>query len=150
MRWRALDANAKAASDGAPEVVQATNLQFWEDTPMAKPILRHVIEGARAYVAGRGTWTRYTLAATSRGRECEPTDERARRFCAYGALVRAAYDLTRDPDEARHLAGRAAMRLTASGTPDEAFEKIYTINDGQPESSRKAVLSLFDEGLAQV
>ena len=117
---------------------------------MAKPILRHVIEGARAYVAGRGTWTRYTLAATSRGRECEPTDERARKFCAYGALVRAAYDLTRNSEEARHLAGRAAMQLAGSSTPDEAFEEIYTINDGQPEPSRKAVLKLFDEALARV
>jgi hypothetical protein len=117
---------------------------------MAKPIFRHVIEGARAYVAGRGTWTRYTLAATSRGRECEPTDEKAKKFCAYGALVRAAYDLTGNPVEARRLAGRAAMRITGSSTPHEAFEEIYSVNDGQPDASRKAILQLFDDGLARV
>jgi hypothetical protein len=117
---------------------------------MAKPIFKHVIEGARAYVAVRGSWTRYTLAATIRGRECEPTDSKAKRFCAYGALVRAAYDLTNDSIEARRLAGKAAMWVTGSPTPEEAFEEIYTINDGQPEPSRKAILRMFDEGLARV
>ena len=117
---------------------------------MAKPIFKHVIEGARAYVAGRGTWTRYTLAATSRGVECEPTDTMARKFCAYGALVRAAYDLTGDPVEARRLAGRAAMSVTGADTPEEAFEDIYTVNDGQPVASRKAVLEMLDKGLARV
>jgi hypothetical protein len=116
---------------------------------MAKPIFRHVIEGARAYIAGRGTWTRFTLAATSRGIECEPTDPKARKFCAYGALVRAAYDLTGDHIEARRLSGRAAMWITGSETPEEAFEEIYTINDGQPVPSRKAILQLFDKGLAR-
>jgi hypothetical protein len=117
---------------------------------MAKPIFKHVIESARVYVAGRGTWTRFTLAATSRGAECEPTDAMARKFCAYGALVRAAYDLTGDHTEARRLAGRAAMSITGANTPEEAFEKIYTINDGQPVSSRKAILEMFDAGLARV
>ena len=42
------------------------------------------------------------------------------------------------------------MQLTGSGTPDEAFEEIYTLNDGQPEPSRKAVLKLFDDGLTRV
>jgi hypothetical protein len=117
---------------------------------MAKPVFKHVIEGARAYVAGRGSWARFTLAATSRGMECEPTDERARKFCAYGALVRAAYDLTLDPIEARRLGGRAAMWVTGADTPEEAFEEIYSINDGPPVSSRKAILHLFDKGLARV
>ena len=117
---------------------------------MAKPIFKHVIEGARAYVATKGSWTRYTLAATGRGMECEPTDEKAKKFCAYGALVRSAYDLTGDPIEARRLAGRAAMWVTGSGTPEEAFEDIYTVNDGQPDPSRKAILRMFDEGLARV
>ena len=117
---------------------------------MAKPILKHVIEGARAFVSVRGTWVRYTLAATSRGMECEPTDSKAKKFCAHGALIRAAYDLTGDPADARRLAARAAMWVTGSGTPGEAFEQIYTINDGQPVPSRNAILRLFDDGLARI
>ena len=83
---------------------------------MAKPIFKHVIERARTYIAAKATWTRYTLAETSRGMECEPTDAKAKKFCAYGALVRSAYDLTGDPIEARRLAGRAAMWITGKPT----------------------------------
>ena len=65
-------------------------------TTMAKPIFTQIIERARAYVAVRSHWTRYTLALTGNNRDCEPTDAKAARFCAYGALVRAGFDLTGD------------------------------------------------------
>ena len=117
---------------------------------MAKPIFTHVIERARAYVAVRSSWTRYTLALTRNNRDCEPTDAKAARFCAFGALVRAGYDLTGDVEQARQLAGSAAMWMTGRATPEEAYEEIYTINDGPPVSSRKAVMRLFDESLARV
>ena len=116
---------------------------------MAKPIVTQLIERARAYVALRSNWTRYTLARTGNNRDCEPTDETAARFCAYGALVRAGYDLTGDTDQARRLAGQAAMSITRRHTPEEAYEEIYTLNDGPPVSSRKAILALFDESLAR-
>ena len=66
---------------------------------MSKPIFTHVIERARAYVAVRSTWTRYTLALTRNNRDCEPTDAKAVRFCAFGALVRAGYDLTGNAEQ---------------------------------------------------
>jgi len=116
---------------------------------MAKPIFKQIIERARGYVAVRSSWTRYTLALTRNNRDCEPTDARAARFCAYGALVRAGYELTGNPDQARRLAGQAAMWITGQDSPEEAYEEIYAINDGSPVASRKAVLQLFDEGLAR-
>ena len=90
---------------------------------MAKPIFTQLIERARAYVAVPSSWTRYTLALTRNNRDCEPTDAKAARFCAFGALVRAG--------------------------PEEAYEEIYTLNDGPREPSRKAVLGLFDKSLAR-
>jgi len=117
---------------------------------MAKPILHQVIGRALAYVGVRSRWTRYTLALTRNNRDCDPTDARAARFCAFGALVRAGYDLTGDADEARRLAGRAAMWITGCHTPEEAYEEIYTINDGPPASSREAIVRLFEDGLARV
>ena len=63
---------------------------------MSKSLDHQVLEGARALVALRSTWTRYYLALTRNNRECDPTDPRAVRFCAYGALMRSAYDLTGD------------------------------------------------------
>ena len=116
---------------------------------MAKPIFTQLIERARAYVAVPSSWTRYTLALTRNNRDCEPTDAKAARFCAFGALVRAGYDLTGNVDQARHLAGQAAMWITGRDTPEEAYEEIYTLNDGPREPSRKAVLSLFDKSLAR-
>jgi len=116
---------------------------------MAKPIFTQLIERARDYVAVRSKWTRYTLALTRNNRDCEPTDARAARFCAFGALVRAGYDLTGDVDQARRLAGQAAMWITGRETPEEAYEEIYTINDGSPASSRKAILHLFEKSLAR-
>ena len=117
---------------------------------MAKPVFSQVIERARAYVALRSNWTRYTLALTRNNRDCDPTDSRAARFCAYGALVRAGFELTGEVDQARRMAGSTAMWMTGRDTPEEAYEAIYTVNDGPPVSSRKAILALFDASLARV
>jgi hypothetical protein len=117
---------------------------------MAKPIVTQLIERACSYVAVRSKWTRYTLSLTRNNRDCEPTDVTAARFCAYGALVRAGYDLTGDVDQARRLAGRAAMLITGRETPEEAYEEIYTLNDGPPVASRKTVLHLFQDSLARI
>jgi len=116
---------------------------------MAKPILTQIIERARTYVANRAHWTRYTLALTGNNRDCEPTDAKAVRFCAYGALVRAGFELTGDGQQARRLAGQAAIWITGRASQEEAYEAIYTINDGAAKSSREAVLRLFDAGLAR-
>ena len=117
---------------------------------MAKPIFTQLIERARDYVAVPSSWTRYTLARAGNNRDCEPTDVTAARYCAYGALVRAGYDLTGDADQARRLAGQAAMWITGRQTPEEAYEEIYTLNDGPPVSSRKAIMRLFEESLARI
>lgn len=116
---------------------------------MAKPILTQIIERARAYVADRSHWTRYTLALTRNNRDCEPSDAKAVRFCAYGALMRAGFDLTGDIHQARQLAGQAAIWMTGRASQEEAYETIYTLNDGTPKSSREAVLRLFDASLAR-
>jgi len=63
--------------------------------------------------------------------------------------VRAGYDLTGDINQARRLAGQAAMWITERDTPEEAYEDIYTLNDGPREPARKAVLKLFETSLAR-
>ena len=117
---------------------------------MSKSLNYQIVEGARALVELRSTWTRYYLALTHDNRECDPTDPRAVRFCAYGALMRSASDLTGDGRRAAMLAGRVAMSMTGRHTPQEAFEDIYTMNDGPAVSSRRAILNLFDTALEQV
>ena len=39
--------------------------------------------------------------------------------------------------------------MTGRGSPEEAYEEIYTINDGPPKSSRDAILQMFDKSLAR-
>ena len=116
---------------------------------MAKPIFTQIVARARDTIALRSHWTRFTLALTGNNRDCDPTDRRAVRYCAFGALVRAGYELTGDSDQARRLAGQAAMWITGEGTPEEAYEEIYALNDGPATSSREAVLTLFDAALAR-
>jgi hypothetical protein len=117
---------------------------------MAKPLFHHVIGRALEYVGVRSRWTQYRLALASNGEDCDPTDAKAVRFCAFGALVRAGYELTGNFDKAHRLAGQAAMWITGRETPDEACVEIYTSNDGPPASSRRAIIELFKGSLERV
>jgi hypothetical protein len=116
---------------------------------MSKSLDYQIVEGARALVGLRSTWTRYHLALTRNNRDCDPADPRAVRFCAYGALIRSAYDLTGNTTRAGMLAGSVAMSMTGRHTPQEGVEDIYTVNDGPAVSSRRAILQLFDKALAR-
>lgn len=116
---------------------------------MARPLFTQVVERARAHVALRSRWTRYALALTRNNRDCDPTDARAARFCAFGALVRAGFEITGDADQARRLAAQTAMWMTGNNSAEEAYETIYTLNDGPTISSRRAILELFDLSLAR-
>lgn len=117
---------------------------------MSKPLVWQVVAGARELIAKRGTWTRYTLALTGNNRECDPTHPTAVRFCAFGALLRSAYDLTGEVGQAQALAEKAAVAVTGRTCPHEAFEEIYTLNDGPAVSSRRAILSMFDKSMETV
>ena len=59
---------------------------------MSKPITRHVIERARMLIADESQWCRGALARDERGRQVDPTDTTARRRCAFGGLVAAAFE----------------------------------------------------------
>ena len=118
---------------------------------MAKPIFTQIIERARATVAVRSHWTRYTLALTGNNKDCEPTDPKAVRFCAYGALVRAGFDLTGDVHQARRLAGQAAMWITGRGSPEEALRGDLLDQRRAPQVlARRPSCSCSSGGLARV
>jgi hypothetical protein len=117
---------------------------------MAKTLVRQILEGARELIETRARWARHNLALTRNNRECDPTEATAARFCAYGALIRSAYNLTGDVKQARDLAGKAAMSMTGRDNPHDAFEAIYSINDGPPASSHKSIMLLFAKSLERV
>lgn len=109
--------------------------------------LTQVIERAHAHLSGLATWARFELAVTSDNRECDPTDPAAARHCAFGALVRAAHELTGETDQAKELAKQAAMDITGCKTPEDAYEALFTLNDDPATTARDTLLRLFQARL---
>jgi hypothetical protein len=116
---------------------------------MSKPLVQQVAERARALVADPRTWTQYAIARTGNNRHCEPIDAKAARFCAYGAILRAAYDIAGGGEPAQRLADQAAMLVMGRESPYAACEELIAVNDGQRAHARKAVLELFDQALVK-
>jgi hypothetical protein len=114
---------------------------------MSKPLVHQVAQRARGLLADPRNWTQYAIARTGNNRHCEPTDAKATRFCAYGAILRAAYDVAGTDDQAQRLADQTAMLIMGRDSPYAAFEELIAINDGHRASARKAVLDLFDRAL---
>ena len=105
---------------------------------MTHTIHHLVLARARELVADRRTWTRCAAARNARGDRCWPYQDGAVRFCAFGALWRAAYELTGDGKRALHLASVAENVLLGPG-PRQS-RRLCTIND---QRGRHAVLDLL-------
>jgi len=114
---------------------------------MSKPLVLQVAERARELVEDPRTWTQDAIARAGNNRHCEPTDARAVRYCAYGAILRAASDIAGNPNRSQRLADQAAMLVTGRDNPFAAFEELIGINDGPRATARKAVLELFERAL---
>ena len=117
---------------------------------MSKPLVQQVAERARGLVAEPRSWTQYAIARTGNHRHCEPTDAKAARYCAYGAILKAAHEIAASDDQAQRLADQAAMLIMGRDSPYTAFEELIAVNDGHRGTARKAVLELFDTALAKV
>jgi hypothetical protein len=81
---------------------------------MAQPLVDLVLLNARAIVANRRLRLLGAEAVTADGRECDACHADAERFCAIGALIRAAYMLTGDQEQA-HRVGWQVAGLVATG-----------------------------------
>jgi hypothetical protein len=63
---------------------------------MAKPLQHRIIARALEIISDESKWTRGSLARLADGTACACLDPRAVRFCAVGALNRAAGELIAD------------------------------------------------------
>jgi hypothetical protein len=79
---------------------------------MAKPLVPLIIERARGLIGNQATWCQGTFAFLADGRRCAAHEAGAVRFCAYGALQRAAFDVTGKRALAEELAQKAAVAIT--------------------------------------
>jgi hypothetical protein len=103
---------------------------------MSQPLERRVIETARALIATPRTWTQGEFARDACGEPVSWRSSRAASFCVWGALNRAAYNLTGDRRQAITLADHAARALrngtsSLSGTNDNGtHDDVMAIFDG--------------------
>ena len=113
---------------------------------MAKPLTTQVIERARALIADDQHWCRGELARDERGHRISPTNWEARRFCALGALIAAAGEITGDPDLANELGRTAADRVSELAIGWRRLSLIAV----NALLGRRAVQVLFDRALRRL
>ena len=115
---------------------------------MSESIFKLVVERARDLVAIRARWTRFALARTRNDRICDPLDPAAVRFCAYGALIRAAFLVTGSRETALLMARRTARRMTGARSDLEGVADLNALSDLPPVEARRRLRALFDAALA--
>ena len=87
-----------------------------------------LLKRAWALIEDPKHWTTRTFARTARGRECSATDPLARKFCAIGALQRAAFACDAPTSPARGVLRTASNYTTVQTNDDgghEAVRKMY-------------------------
>ena len=82
----------------------------WE-LAMAEILDGIVLRKACDLLSSELRWTSGAWARDYRGRRCSPLSSEARRWCAWGALQRCAYDLTGDAQVSRKIADRINKTL---------------------------------------
>ena len=107
---------------------------------MAKTLQHQIIEGALHLIAEEEHWTRCSMARNSEGYPCSVWDPAAVRFCAVGALWRAASELTDDLD-VFPVAERTALQVVANAGRADALQ---TLNDLEGHA---AVVQMFRTAL---
>ena len=102
---------------------------------MAKPIHFQIINEARSLIGDEKRWCRSEMALDGAGRTVCATADKATKWCAYGALIVAAYRVTGDTDRAFDLVDGA---VSAFGGCDA----LMRLNDTKGHFE---VLALFDQ-----
>ena len=106
---------------------------------MAKTLQHQIIEGALHLIAEEEHWTRCSMARNRDGDPCSVWDPGAVRFCAVGALWRAAVELMGELDVS--AVERTALEVVANNGRADALQ---TLNDLEGHA---AVVQMFRTAL---
>ena len=109
---------------------------------MTTTVQKQVLINARALIADPAHWTSCTLARAADDHVVDWYDRSATKWCAQGAIYRAAYDLVGDQKEALRIGNKAAKSIDR---PRWFFGSLPNIND---RHGHAAVLAVFDKALA--
>lgn len=101
------------------------------------------IARARNLISDPDKWCQGAQARASDGFETPALNPDACSWCAWGALISAAYDLTGHPRDATLLANNAAC-LLHEDIVDFGITVLFSKNDNEGHA---AVLALFDKAL---
>ena len=108
---------------------------------MSQPLERRIIENARALIATPGTWTQGEFARDANGERVSWRSPQAEQFCVWGALNRAAYDMTGDRRRSVSLADHAARALR---------QGVTSLSGTNDQGTHAEVLAVFDRYLEKV
>ena len=109
---------------------------------MTTTVQKQVLINARALIADPAHWTSCTLARAADDHVVDWYDPSATKWCAQGAIYRAAYDLVGDQNEATRIGNEVAKNIYR---PRWLFANLPNIND---RHGHAAVLAVFDKALA--
>jgi hypothetical protein len=107
---------------------------------MSQPLERKIVERARALIARPETWAQGEFARDAHGEPVSWRSTAAVQFCVWGALNRAAFEMTGDRYRSVPLADRAAAALR------QGIASLSRLNDG---GTHAEVLVLFDTYLGK-
>jgi hypothetical protein len=105
---------------------------------MARPLQRQIVERARARIADQQRWCRGEHARDVSGEGVCPTSASAVKWCALGAVLAAAHELTHNLAAAHDLALNALRPKYGTAT-------LVGVNDMRGHAD---VIALFDEVIA--
>ena len=107
---------------------------------MSQPLERKIVERARVLIARPEAWTQGEFARDARGEPVSWRSPAAVQFCVWGALNRAAFEMTGDRYRSVPLADHAAAALR------QGVASLSRVNDG---STHAEELALFDTYLGR-
>jgi hypothetical protein len=107
---------------------------------MAKPVQQQIIARALDLIEDEAHWTRVYVARGTDGAPCSCVDVAATRFCAIGALVRAARDLLGEIGPV-HAYAAEKLILKANNRPNDT---LPCINDVEGHA---AIVAMFKTAL---
>jgi hypothetical protein len=106
------------------------------------PNLQHqILRRARDLLSDKRKWTRYGAARTGNGAVCPPYAPYAVKFCAYGAIARAALEATGNRHQAQRLARSIETLLVGGERAAQPHCRLCQVNDRQGYA---AVIGLLD------
>jgi len=116
---------------------------------VSKTLDHHVVARAREIISDEKNWTQFDYAQFDSSDEADPADPLAVRFCAVGALRRAAYELSSDSDSFATLTDRVQDGIESFARTRRHLKSNFSLEDLNDDQNGHAnVLKLFDDYLA--